>query len=92
MISSNCDIYEFIDAIDNCDYQELIVVASQEAVEAERIGLHSENKAQSMENPWKNYANQLKELIFLVRHGSRPKRLMDQFENSLGEHIWRNDF
>jgi hypothetical protein len=81
MISSNCDINEFMESVGACDEQELIVLANQEAVEAERIGLHPEKAAKKRENCWNHYAGQLKALISYVRYEVRPKSLVHQFEN-----------
>jgi hypothetical protein len=41
MISSNCDINEFLEEIGDKELYDIIFMANQEATEVERIALHS---------------------------------------------------
>jgi hypothetical protein len=80
MISSNYDINEFIASLRNRDYLDIIFLANREATEAERIVLHSGFKIGKKEQCAKDYADELKELIFFLRSTIVPKKTDMKFE------------
>jgi hypothetical protein len=74
MISSNYDLNEFLISVEGKDYSNIILLANREATEAERIVLHSEFKIGKKEQCAKDYADELKELIFFLRSTIVPKK------------------
>jgi len=75
MISANCDIREFISELENKDYFEMIYLLDKEATEAERQ-LYNPNIMDSKRQICgSEYVSNLKDLIFYLRYGARPKGL-----------------
>jgi hypothetical protein len=79
MISSNCDINEFLEEIGDKELYDIIFMANQEATEVERIALHSGHVTGEKNNCEKDYANNLKELIFFLKYTVKSKKLTDKF-------------
>jgi hypothetical protein len=79
MISSNCNLKEFVKAIEDKDYSDIIFWANKEATEAERIALHSANEMGEKEMYLIGYANDLKDLIFFLRSNIKPKKHVNKF-------------
>jgi hypothetical protein len=79
VISSNGDINEFLEEIGDKEFYDIIVMANKEATEVERIALHSGDITGGKNNCGKDYANNLKELIFFLRYTVKPKKLTDKF-------------
>jgi hypothetical protein len=67
MISNNSDINELLASLGDRDNMDIIFLASTEATEAERIVLHSGFNPAEKEQHVKDYADELKELIFFLR-------------------------
>jgi hypothetical protein len=79
MISSDCDIYEFVESLGDKDYLDIIFLADREATEVERIALQSGYKIGKKQNCPKDYADNLKDLIVFLKYTVKPKKLTDKF-------------
>jgi hypothetical protein len=73
MISSNCDFSDFVAAIKDKSYYDVIYLADQEATAAERLlfrnGVHDDERKRCGQK----YASILKDLISYMRSNIRPK-------------------
>ncbi len=78
MISSNCDIREFISNLENKDFFEMIYLLDQEATEAERQLFNPKSKLAEKQICGPEYVSNLKNLIFFLRYGARPKGLQEE--------------
>jgi hypothetical protein len=75
MISANCDILELIPKLENKNFFEMIDLLNREATEAERQ-LYNPNISGSKEQICgSGYVSDLKNIIFYLRYGARPKGL-----------------
>ena len=72
MISANCDILEFIPELENKNFFEMIDLLNKEATEAERQMFNPKSGGQRC---GAEYVSNLKNLIFYLRYGARPKGL-----------------
>ncbi len=79
MISSNCDIREFIAKLENKDFFEMIYLLDQEATEAERQLFNPKSKLCEKQICGPEYVANLKNLIFYLRYGARPKGLQEEY-------------
>jgi hypothetical protein len=79
MISADCDINEFLKSIGDKDYLDIIFLADREATEVERIALRSGHRFGKKERCLKDYADDLKDLIFYLRFTVKPKKFTDKF-------------
>ena len=88
MISPGCGKREFIEAVQNKDYPEIILIANQEVTEAERLSYGPRPKAKDRPTElqtWKNrkwicqeYVNFLRGFLFFMRCGSiKPGSVSD---------------
>jgi hypothetical protein len=75
MISQSCDVKEFIEAIRDRDYLEVIYLAEKEATEAERLKYRFKAKKRDEEEYCLGYADVLKNLIFFLRYGVKNRRI-----------------
>jgi hypothetical protein len=75
MISENCDIRDFIVELENKDYFEMIYLIDKEATEAERQLFNPRSEMSERVNCGPEYVSNLKNLIFYLRYGARPKGL-----------------
>lgn len=66
MISEDCRIETFFDAIDGKTFTEAIILANQEATEAERALLHHKRKTMDCPCPVE-YVDSLKEFMLFMR-------------------------
>ena len=78
MISANCNIQEIISKLEDKDYYEMIYLLEKEATEAERQLLRPGGKLHEGRLCGSEYANNLKNLIFYLRYGARPKGLRSE--------------
>ena len=73
MISSNCNFSDFVAAIKNEAYHDIIYLADQEATAVERLlyrnGINDDEKKKCGQR----YASILKELISYMRYNVKPK-------------------
>jgi hypothetical protein len=73
MISKNCEIKEFIEAIQGSDNQDAILLADSEATEVERQHLRMGTQSTpSASLCGMAYATHLKNFIYYIRYGVRP--------------------
>ena len=79
MISPNCDIREFISVLENKDYFEMIYLLDKEATEAERQLFNPKSKLCERQICGPEYVSNLKNLIFYLRYGARPRRLQEEY-------------
>jgi len=78
MISPNCDIREFISVLENKDYFEMIYLLDKEATEAERQLFNPKSKMSEKLVCGPEYVINLKNLIFYLRYGARPRGLLEE--------------
>lgn len=75
MISTKCDIREFIAALVDKDFFEMIYLLDKEATEAERKLFNPKSEMSERQICGPEYVSNLKNLIFYLRYGARPKGL-----------------
>ena len=75
MISANCDIREFISALENKDFFEMIYLLDKEATEAERQLYNPKSEMSERQISLPEYVSNLKNLILYLRYGARPRGL-----------------
>ncbi len=78
MISANCDIREIISELENKDFFEMIYLLDREATEAERQLFNPRSKLSNRLVCGPEYVINLKNLIFYLRYGARPKGLREE--------------
>jgi hypothetical protein len=74
MISKDCRILEFIDAIRGKGYYDAVRLADLEATEAERLLLRSPGGAEPTQRCGRAYAQTIKHLITYMRYGVLPPK------------------
>jgi hypothetical protein len=79
MISANCDIRELISELGSKDFYEMIYLLEKEATEAERQLFNPKSKFCEKQICGPEYVNNLKNLIFYLRYGARPKALRKEY-------------
>ena len=75
MVSADCDIREFIAGLENKDFFEMIYLLDKEATEAERLLYNPKSRIYERQICGAKYVNSLKNFIFYLRYGARPKGL-----------------
>ena len=75
MISTNCDIREFITGLENKDFFEMIYLLDKEATDAERQLYNPKSKMSERQICGPEYVSSLKNLIFYLRYGAIPRGL-----------------
>jgi hypothetical protein len=83
MISSNCDIRELISNLENKDFFEMIYMLDREATEAERQLFNPKSKLCEKQICGPEYVANLKNLIFYLRYGARPRGLQQEYVTML---------
>jgi hypothetical protein len=78
MISENFDIREFISGLKNKDFFEMIYLLDKEATEAERQLYHPKNGMSERQICGAQYVSDLKNLIFYLRYGAKPRGLKEE--------------
>lgn len=73
MISDKLEIKEFFDAVSGRPIREAILLANQEATEAERQQLFPGNKQEKRNPGHFEYPELLKEFIRYIRYSVKPK-------------------
>ena len=91
MISANCDIREFISELENKDFFEMIYLLDREATEAERQLFNPKSKLSEKLICGPEYVSNLKNLIFYLRYGARPKGLREEDIHLLDSVCGKND-
>jgi len=72
MISKECKFLDFVGAIRNKDYFEILQLADQEATAAERLFLRSRTDASIQRRCSREYAERIKQLIAYMRYEVKP--------------------
>ncbi|MFO7738059.1 MAG: hypothetical protein R6V46_06300 [Desulfatiglandaceae bacterium] len=78
MISTSCDLKQFIEAIRNKDYFDIIYFADKEATEAERISYQNRKTASVSQKDCRAYGHLLKGFILFMRHGIKATGVSDR--------------
>lgn len=68
MISTSYNMKEFIEAVRDEDYFDVIHLTNREATESERLS-YRRREASALNQHLREYANNLKGLILFMRHG-----------------------
>ena len=79
MISENCDIRDFIVELENKDYFEMIYLIDKEATEAERQLFNPKSEMSERVICGPEYVSNLKNLIFYLRYGAKPRGLRKEY-------------
>ncbi|MGD8716746.1 MAG: hypothetical protein PVG70_19480 [Desulfobacterales bacterium] len=80
MISSNCDFSDFVAAIKNKPYHDIIYSADQEATAAERLLFRSGVDDDKKKKCAQTYASILKDLVSFMRYDVRLKSKSEYFD------------
>ncbi len=72
MISSSCDLKQFMEEIKDREYSDIIYLADQEAVEAWRQSRRRKDAHGSDKGTWARYADILDAFIQFMRYGVKP--------------------
>ena len=91
MISANCDIREFISELENKDFFEMIYLLEKEATEVERQLFNPKSKFGERQNCGPEYVSNLKNLIFYLRYGAKPRGLRKEHIRLLDSVCGKND-
>ncbi|MGD8293319.1 MAG: hypothetical protein PVF37_16530 [Desulfobacterales bacterium] len=91
MISANCDILEFIPELENKNYFEMIDLLDKEATEAERQLYNPNVRNSNQQICGAEYVSELKNIIFYLRYGARPKGLRKDHTCLIDSICERND-
>ena len=73
MISPAHDIREFIHAMEDKDYLDMIDLADEETTEVERRLYHPKTSLEAKREGSEEYANQLKSFLSFVRYSVKPR-------------------
>ena len=79
MISSNCDFSNFVAAIKDKPYDDIIYLADQEATAAERLLFRNNIDDNERQKCGQRYASVLKKLIAYMRSNVRPQQSQDEY-------------
>ena len=79
MISTKCDIREFIAALVDKDFFEMIYLLDKEATEVERQLFNPKSKLCERQICGPEYVSNLKNLIFYLRYGAKPRGLQKEY-------------
>lgn len=79
MISSNCDFIDFVAAIKDKSYDDIIYLADQEATAAERLVFRKDVNGAEKKKCGLKYASILKDLISYMRSNIRPQKSEDKY-------------
>jgi hypothetical protein len=91
MISANCDIREFISELENKDFFEMIYLLDKEATEAERQLYNPKTEMSEKLICGPEYVSNLKNLIFYLRYGAKPRGLQKEYIHYLDSVCGKND-
>jgi len=78
MISTSCDLEQFIEAVQDKDYFDIIYFADKEATEAERISYQKRKLASLNQKDCRQYVDLLKGFILFMRHGIKAIGVSDR--------------
>jgi hypothetical protein len=77
MISTSCDVKQFIEAVKGRNYFDIIYFADKEATEAERVFYQKRKSAGLNQKDFREYARLLKGFILFMRHGIKAIGVSD---------------
>jgi len=77
MISSTYSMPEFIEAVSNKGYQDIIYMAEREATEAERMTYRPRVSSEAKKMGCEAYARNLKHFLFYLRYHVKPTGVSD---------------
>jgi hypothetical protein len=81
MISNSCNFNEFIQAVKDNEYFDILYKIDREATDAERCFYRAEVTTENREICGKQYASILKNFLFYMRYGIRLRAISDdQFQ------------
>lgn len=72
MISSQCSIEAFVEAVKDKDAQTVIAMAIEEATQADRLALKNHQRTEKA--AFQRYAGRLKQLIDYHRYAVKPRK------------------
>jgi hypothetical protein len=75
MISPFCDLNEFVDAVRDRDYYDVLYLAEREATAAERLRLRRQNLESRGQRFCPRYADSLKGFIYFLKYGVQTSLL-----------------
>jgi hypothetical protein len=75
MISASCSVRQFVEAIKDMDYLDMVYCAEQEATEAERTVYRAKGAMASRAKESRRYADRLKGFIRFMLYGVRSSDL-----------------
>lgn len=73
MISKECKLSDFVGAVHDKDYYEILHLADQEATEAERLFLLPKTDNSTRQCCGREYAERIKQLIDYMRYEVKPR-------------------
>jgi hypothetical protein len=73
MISKECKLSDFVGAVRDKDYYEILHLADQEATEAERLFLRPKTDKGPRQCCGREYAERIKQLIDYMRYEIKPR-------------------
>ncbi len=73
MISKECKFLDFVGAVQNKNYFEIIHLADQEATAAERLFLQPRVDKTARQRCGRDYAERIKQLIDYMRYEVKPR-------------------
>jgi hypothetical protein len=79
MISNNCDFSNFVAAIKDKPYHDIIYLADQEATDAERLLFRNNIDDDELRKCGQRYASILNKLIAYMRSNVRPQQSQDEY-------------
>jgi hypothetical protein len=77
MISTSFDLKQFVEAVQDKDYFDIICFADREATEAERVSYQKRKSAGLNQKDCREYVSLLKGLILFMRHGIKAFGVSD---------------
>lgn len=87
MISDDCEIKEFFEAVRGKPIREAILLANQEATHAQRVQLFLRSKQDSQKLKCSKYPDILKEFIRYLRYAAKPKISGSEKYNLFNEYL-----
>jgi hypothetical protein len=78
MISNNYDIKEFLEAMLGKDFNEIFILAEQEAFDAEIRSFNVKNAPKTREKGSVTYSRKVGNFLFFLRQGIRPSGASDE--------------
>jgi hypothetical protein len=81
MISASCNFNEFIQAVKDNEYFDILYKADREATDAERRSYRTQVTSENRDLCGKQYASLLKNFMFYMRYGIKLRAISDdQFQ------------